>query len=200
MNRTSFFASVISPGSSVPTQSPQGFVTADQTESLATLLAYAGQNAPITVTLPRGIWDFTGVNIPPGVTFIGCGLKFDSPWPNGGFGDGTKSTVITGSPEQVGGPGMNRFQGIVFDSGITMRMQFSVFENCAFSGAGIVFEGISAPYYSVIDKCWFRDVTGPNIHLKDGANAIHVTNCAINVKDGQRGIVGEKIVGDAPAS
>lgn len=173
----------------MPAQSPQGFTASDQFNDTASLVDYLNANAPITCRLARGVWDFTGVVIPPGVTFVGCGIKFDSAWGRGGFGD--LGTIITGNPQQVGGPGMNRFIGILFDGGITIRMQFASFENCAFTGAGVVFEGLSAPYYSVIDKCWFRDVTGPNIHLKDGANAVHVSNSCINVKAGQRGIVGE---------
>ena len=165
-----------------------GFVNADVFSTVAELVTYCEANTPLTVKLGRGVYDFTGLTVPVGVTFEGVGLVWNGSASRQGFGE--NGSIITGAPLQQQGSSHNRFVGVVFDGGFTVRKQLTVFEYCAFVNGALTFEGESAaPYYSTVDKCVFRGTSSASsIIFRHSANAINITNCQILVGSGQRGL------------
>ncbi len=150
------------------------------------------ESKPTTFYLPADTYDFSGVEIPPGSTWVGEGLIWNNTFDTGGFGT---CTTITGSPIQKAGSSANAFEGLVFDGGFTARRQWTHFINCGFTGsAGLVLDfesGTHAPFYNRIERCFFREISDTCLTMKGFANVNVVTSSVFSVESGQRGIVGE---------
>jgi hypothetical protein len=176
-----------------------GTITASWFQDLSSLIAYCKANTPITVHLPRGEWDFSGIGIPTGITFIGIGLIWQGGAAHGGFKNGS---VILGNPAQETGPSANRFVGVVFDGGFTVRKQYTYFDNCAFTGGSLIFDQRDAsPYYCTVENSLFRGIPdGPCIRFIAQANANRIVNSTILVSQNQRGIVAEGHKGGYPTT
>lgn len=144
--------------------------------------AKADSKRPVSFFVPKGIYDFSGMEVPLGISFFGDGA--------GRSGGDEGAVFVAGGDRVVQAPGADRFQvfqGLSFPNGLEIRKQHTRLQDCLVDGKGLWLEGDGySPYHIVVDNCRLYAAPGYDcVTLNKTVNACTFSNNEIATRGGR---------------